>query len=80
MLSPLGARGSVTIVGNMITIKRTKEKKNPRKTVQNQYEKWSKEVNSDNFCYCKVERAISKFGAKEKLPILLSQYKKKIFF
>ena len=36
--------------------------------------KISKEVKSDNFCYCKVGRAITKWGAKEKSPILLSQY------
>ena len=28
------------------------------------------EVKSDNFCYCKVGRAITKLGAIEKSPIL----------
>ena len=75
MLSPLRAKESDIIVGRVITMyRKNKREKNPRKTVQNQYENWSKEVNSDNFCYCKVERAISKWGAIEKIPILLSQY------
>ena len=29
------------------------------------YKKWSKEVKSDNFCYCKVGRAITIWGAIE---------------
>ena len=37
----------------------------------------SKEIKSDNFCYRKVGRAITKWGAIEKSPILLSQYWKK---
>ena len=28
-----------------------------------------KESKSDNYCYCKIERAISKWGAIEKSPI-----------
>ena len=39
--------------------------------------KWSKEVKSDNFCYCKVRRAINKRGTIKKGLILLSQYWKK---
>ena len=34
----------------------------------------TKEIKSDNFCYRKVGRAITKWGAIEKSPILLSQY------
>ena len=37
-------------------------------------QKWSKEFKSDNFRYPKVGRAITKWGAIEKYPILLSQY------
>ena len=38
--------------------------------LQNLYKNWSKEIKSDNFCYRKVGRAITKWGAKEKSPIL----------
>ena len=31
-------------------------------------------IKSDNFCYRKVGRAITIWGATEKIPILLSQY------
>ena len=34
----------------------------------------TKEIKSDNFCYRKVGRAITKWGAIEKSLILLSQY------
>ena len=34
----------------------------------------SNENKSDNFCYRKVGRATTKWGAIEKSPILLSQY------
>ena len=34
----------------------------------------SKEIKSDNFCYRKVGGALTKWGAMEKSPILLSQY------
>ena len=40
----------------------------------------SKEIKSDNFCYRKVGRAITKWGAIEKSPILLSQYWKSYHF
>ena len=39
-----------------------------------QRQKRSKEVKSDNFCYRKVGRAITKWGSIEKSSILLSQY------
>ena len=42
--------------------------------LQNLYKNLSKEIKSDNFCYRKVGRAITKWGAIEKSPILLSQY------
>ena len=43
-------------------------------------QKRSKEVKSDNFCYRKVGRAITKWGATEKSLILLSQYWKNYYF
>ena len=48
--------------------------KKPWTNLQNLYKKWSKEIKSDNFCYCKVGRAITKGEAIEKSSILLSQY------
>ena len=48
--------------------------KKPWTNLQNLYKNWSKEIKSDNFCYRKVGRAITKWGAIEKSPILLSQY------
>ena len=46
----------------------------PWTNLQNLYKNWSKEIKSDNFCYRKVWRAITKCKAKEKslikLPIL----------
>ena len=50
------------------------EKKKPRINVQ----KVKQTVKSDNFWYRKVGRAITKWKAKEKSPILLSQYQKNI--
>ena len=44
------------------------------------YKNWSKEIKRDNFCYRKVVRAIPKWGAKEKSPILLSRYWKNYHF
>ena len=35
--------------------------------------KWIKEIKGDNFCYCKVGRAITLWGAIEKYSIYLSQ-------
>ena len=50
---------------------------NIQKAIQNQCTKKckerSKEVKSDNFCCLKFRRAITKWGAKEKSPILLSK-------
>ena len=43
--------------------------------VRNQYKKRRKEIKSDNFCFCKVERAKSKWGAKIKSPILVKKNK-----
>jgi len=37
----------------------------------------SKEIKGDNLCYRKVVRSITKWGAIEKSPILLSLYWKK---
>ena len=44
--------------------------KKPRTNLQNPYKNWSKEIKSDNFCYRKVERAITKWGAIEKSAFL----------
>ena len=52
--------------------------KNPWTNLQNSYKSLSKNIKSDNFC--KVERAITKWGAIEKNPILLSQYWKNYHF
>ena len=48
--------------------------KKPWTNLQNSYKNLSKEIKSDNFCYRKVGRAITKWGAIEKSSILLSQY------
>jgi hypothetical protein len=54
--------------------------KKPWTNLQNLYKNWSKEIKSDNFCYRKVGRSITKWGAIEKNPILLSQYLKNYHF
>ena len=41
-------------------------KKKPCTNLQNLHENWSKEIKSENFCYRKVGRAITKWGAIEK--------------
>ena len=43
--------------------------KNPWTNLQNLYKNLSKEIKSNNFCYGKVGRAITKWGAIEKSPI-----------
>ena len=55
-------------------------RKKPWTKLQNTYKNWSKEIKSDNFCCRKVGRAITKWIAIEKSPILLSQYWKKYQF
>ena len=40
--------------------------KKPWTNLKNSYKNLSKEIKSDNFCYCKVGRAITKWGAIEK--------------
>ena len=54
--------------------------KKPWTNLQNSYRNWSKEIKSDNFCYRIVGIAITKWGAIEKSPILLSQYWKNYHF
>ena len=49
-------------------------KKKPWTDLLNIYKDWSKEIKSDNFCYRKIGRTITKWGAIEKSSILLSQY------
>ena len=62
--------------------------KKPWTNAQNSYKNWSKEIKSDNFCYRKVGRAITKWGKNreksniaiailEKLPLLKGD--KKLF-
>ena len=59
---------------------RSNTEKKPWTDLQNSYNKnLSKEIKSDNFCYRKVGGAITKWGAIEKSPILLSQGKIGIF-
>ena len=48
--------------------------KKPWTNLQKLYKNLNKEIKSDNFCYRKVGRVITKLGAIEKSPILLSQY------
>ena len=48
---------------------RNTEKK-PWTNLQKLYKNWSKEIKSAKFCYCKVGSAKTKWGAKEKSPIL----------
>ena len=43
--------------------------KKPWTNLHNSYKNWSKEIKSDNFCYRKVGRAITKWGAIEKSPL-----------
>ena len=52
--------------------------KKPWTNLENTYKIWSKEIKDDNFCYCKVERTITKLGAIEKSPIAILE--KLIFF
>ena len=52
--------------------------KKPRTNLQTH--KKIEEIKSDNFCYRKVGRAITKWGAIEKSSILLSQYWKITIF
>ena len=54
--------------------------KKPWTNLQNSYKNWNKEVKSDKFCYRKVGRAITKWGAVEKSTILLSKYWKNYQF
>ena len=44
--------------------------KKPWNNLQNSYKNLSKEIKSDNFCYRKVGRAMTKWGAIEKSLIL----------
>ena len=50
--------------------------KKPWTNLQNSYTNWSEEIKSDNFCYHKVGRAITKWGAIEKTQLLRQQYLK----
>ena len=48
-----------------------------QKEAMNQYtqpiQKWSKEIKSNNLCYCKVGKALTNCRVREKSPILLLQ-------
>ena len=50
--------------------KEDREKK-PWTNIQNLYKNLSKGIKCDNFCYCKVGRVITKWGAIEKSPIAI---------
>ena len=67
---------AIAIVGRAITIWEAIQKR----ILQNSYKNLSKEIKSDNFCYRKVGRTITKWGTIEKSPILLSQYWKITIF
>ena len=54
--------------------------KKPWTNLQYLYKNLSKEIKIDNFCYRKVGKAITKWGAIEKGLILLSQYWKNYHF
>ena len=54
--------------------------KKPWTNLQNSYKNLRKEIKSDNFCYRKVGRVITKWEAIEKSPILLSDYWKNFHF
>ena len=64
---------SVSVLCSFSWISLNTERK-PWTNLQNSYKNWSKEIKSDNFCCRKVGRVITKWGAIEKSPILLSQY------
>ena len=53
---------------------RSNTEKKPWTNLQNLHKNLSKGIKSDNFAIAKVGRAITKGGAIEKCPILLSQY------
>ena len=59
---------AVTIVGRVIAVWEAIKKRSHEPIL---YKNLSKEVKSDNFCYRKVGRAITKWGAIDKSPISL---------
>ena len=44
-------------------------KEKPWTNLQNLYKNWSKEFKRNNFCYCKVGRAITEWGAIKKSQV-----------
>ena len=58
----------------MITILKAIKKRSHEPIYITNKKKLSKRIKSDNFCYRKVGRGITKWGAIEKSPILLSQH------
>ena len=64
---------AVAIVGRGKTIEREMEKRSHKQRSKTETKNWSKEVKSDNFCYHKVGRVITKWEAIEISPILNSQ-------
>ena len=52
---------------------RSNTEKKPKSQFTKLIQKLKQEIKSDNFCYRKVGRAITKWGAIEESPILLSQ-------
>ena len=53
---------AVAIVERAITIRRAVEKRSHESKYKNRYKKRSKRGKSDNFCYLKVGRAITKYS------------------
>ena len=61
-------------VGRAITIWEAIYRKEAMNQSIKSIQKWSKEIKSNNFCYIKIRRAITKWGAIEKSSILLAQH------
>ena len=63
---------AVAIFGRAITIWEAIQKRSHEPIYKTNKKNWSKEIKSDNFCYRKVGRAITKWWAIEKSPILIN--------
>jgi hypothetical protein len=61
---------AVAIDKRSITIWEVIQKRSHEPIYKIYKKKLRKEIKSDNFCYCKVRRAITKWGAIEKVPFL----------
>ena len=70
---------ATTIAGEAITIWEAIQKRS-HEPIYKTHTKKSKEIKSDNLCYRKAGRVITRWGAIEKSPILLLQYWKNYHF